>query len=38
MATVDSLGAISLRNDKRTPDYLALGLLHDYKFGDKGLM
>jgi hypothetical protein len=32
--TVHSLGAICLRNDKRTPNYPSLGLLHGYKLDD----
>jgi hypothetical protein len=34
--TVHSLGAIWLRNDQRTPDFLALGSLHGSKLGDRG--
>jgi hypothetical protein len=36
MATVDSLGANWLRNDKRTPNYQSLGVLCGYELGNKG--
>jgi hypothetical protein len=38
VTSLDSLGAIWLRKDKRTPNYPSFGLLYGYKLGDKGLL
>jgi hypothetical protein len=38
VATVHSLGANWLREDKRTPSYRSLGLLCGYKLSDKVLV